>query len=90
MTNNPLNHYVTLVMDKVHIKEVLVFDKHQGHSIGFVDLGNTNNKLLEFETTMNGDTDRPLANSMLVFIVRGLFSNLAFPYVPFSYFQFDK
>jgi len=89
MTNNHLNHYVTLVMNKVHIKEVLVFDKHHGHPIGFVDLGNTNNKLLEFETTYQ-DTDRPLANSMLVFMVRGLFSNLAFPYVLFSYFQFDK
>jgi len=63
---------------------LLVFDKHQGHLIGFVDLGNTNNKLLEFEATMNGDTDRLLANSMLVFMVRGLLSNLAFPYVQFS------
>ena len=65
MTNNPLNHYVTLVMDEVHIKEDLVYDKHQGHLIGFVDLGNANNKLLEYETAMNGDTDQPLANSML-------------------------
>ena len=84
MTNNPLNRYVTLVMDEVHIKEDLVYNKHQGHLIGFVDLGNANNKLLEFEAATNGDTDRPLANSMLVFMVRGLFSNLAFPYVQFS------
>ena len=47
-------------------------------------LGNANNKLLEFEAATNRDTDRPLANSMLVFMVRGLFSNLAFPYVQFS------
>ena len=84
ITNHSLNRYVTLVMDEVHIKEDLVYDKHQGHLIGFVNLGNTNNKLLEFEATMNGDTDRPLANSMLVFMVRGLFNNLAFPYVQFS------
>ena len=81
MTNNPLNCYVTLVLDEVHIKEDLVYDKHQGH---LVDLGNANNKLLEFEAAMNGNTDRPLANSMLVFMVRGLFSDLAFPYVQFS------
>ena len=42
ITNNPLNRYVTLVMDEVHIKEDLVFDKYQGHLIGLVDLGNTN------------------------------------------------
>ena len=54
MTKNPLNHYVTLVM---HIKEDLVCDKNQGHLIGFVDLGDANNKLLEFEAAMNGDTD---------------------------------
>ena len=40
MTNNPLNRYVTLVIDEVHIKEDLVYDKYQGHLIGFVDLGN--------------------------------------------------
>ena len=87
MTNNPLNCYVTLVLNEVHIREDLVYDKHQiredlvydkyqiredlvydkhkGHLIGFVDLGNANNKLMEFEAAMNGDTDQLLANSML-------------------------
>ena len=61
-----------------------MYDKHQGHLIGFVDLGNANNKLAECEAAVNGDTDQPLANSMLVFMVRGFFSDLAFPYVQFS------
>lgn len=33
--------YVTLVMDKVHIKEDLVYDKHEGTLVGFVNLGDT-------------------------------------------------
>ena len=47
--SNELNRYVMLIMDEVHIKNDLVYDKHQGCLIGFIDLGNTNNRLLEFE-----------------------------------------
>ena len=36
-------------MDEVHIKEDLVYDKHEGTLIGFVNLGDTNNHLLQFE-----------------------------------------
>ena len=36
-------------MDEVHIKNELVYDKHQGCLVGFTDLGNTNNRLLEME-----------------------------------------
>ena len=43
-----LNRYVILVMDEMHIKHDLVYDKHNGSLIGFVDLGSTNNQLLEF------------------------------------------
>jgi len=38
-----------LVVDEMHIKHDLVYDKHSGALIGFVDLGNTNNQILEFE-----------------------------------------
>ena len=38
-----LNKYVVLIMDEVHIKEELVYDKHKGSLIGFVNLGTTNN-----------------------------------------------
>jgi hypothetical protein len=40
------NRYVTLVMDEVHVKEDLVYDKHAGKLIGFVNLGEMNNQLL--------------------------------------------
>ena len=42
-------------MDEMHIKSDLVYDKHNGNLIGFVNLGDTNNKLLQFENAMCGD-----------------------------------
>lgn len=68
-----------LVMDEVHIKEDLVYDKHEGSLMGFVNLGSINNHLLRFEAAIRDNRDgmnhpRPLANSMLVLMVRGLFS----------------
>ena len=43
------NTCVSLVIDEVHIKENLVYDKHEGSLIGFANLGDTNNHLLSFE-----------------------------------------
>ena len=55
-------------MDEVHIKEELVYDKYEGNLIGFVNLGATNNQLLEFEAAISqSNDDPPLASSMLVF-----------------------
>ena len=80
-----LHKYVILVIDEVHVKEELVHDKHQGNLIGFVNLGETNNHLLQFEETLQGGHDhRTLASSMLVFMVRGLFAKFNFPYAQFS------
>lgn len=79
------NRYVTLVMDEVHVKEDLVYDKHEGKLIGFINLGETNNRLLDLECALtNNVMDRPLANSMLVLMVRGLFSRVNFPYAQFA------
>jgi len=41
--------YVVLVIDEMHIKEELVYDKYEGSLIGFIDLGKINNDLLELE-----------------------------------------
>lgn len=57
-------------MDEVHIKHELVFDKHEGSLIGFVNLGETNNQLIEFEVALSSEEyQHPLATSMLVFMV---------------------
>ena len=70
--------YICPVFNEVHIKEDLVYDKH---SIRLVNLGNINNQLLELERTQTGESQPPVATHMLVFMVRGLFSNLKFPYI---------
>ena len=76
------NQYVALVMDEVHIRDNLVYDKHDGQLVGFVDLGETNNHLVDLE--LSSSTDRELAKSMVVLMVRGLFADINFPYAQFA------
>ena len=54
--------------------------------VGFTDIGDINSHLLAFQQSLEDDESKstPLANSMLVFLVRGLFSNLKFPYAQFA------
>ena len=77
--------HVLLLLDEMHIKEDLVFDKHSGELIGFVDLGDINTHLLQYEGRLKADSPpKPqLAKLMLVIMVRGLFTKLQFPYAQF-------
>ena len=77
---------VIIIIDEMHIKEDLVFDKHTGKLIGFVNLGKVNDLLLQFERSLESSQNSsfPIANTMLVFYVRGLFSDLEFPYTQFA------
>ena len=54
--------------------------------IGFTNLGNINDLLMQYERSLDSDQDSspPLAKSMLVFFVRGLFTNFQFPYAQFA------
>ena len=72
-------------MDEMHIKEDLFYDKHSGELVGFVNLGETNDHLIQFERQVERSTCdyEPLANSMVVIMVRGLFTHLQFPYAKF-------
>ena len=77
---------VALIIDEMHIREDLVFDKHSGKLVGFVNLGDVNNHMLRFEESLQSDKNvlpLPLAKCMLVFLVRGLFTRLQFPYAQF-------
>lgn len=77
---------MSLITDEVHIKDDLVYDKHSGVLVGFENLGETNN-----QAALSGDTvPRPLAKTMLVLMVRGLFTNLRFPYAQFPYAQVSQ
>ena len=68
----------------MYIKESLVFDKHTGSLTGYADLGEVNNLFTELEEEKKSGTQkRPLAKCILVFMIRGLFTSLKFPYVHF-------
>ncbi len=77
--------FTLLLLDEMHIREDLVFDKHSGAMIGFIDLGDINNHLVQFEKSLEDDkiVKPKLAKTMMVFMVRGLFSSLQFPYAQF-------
>ena len=76
--------YEKCVMDEVHIKEDLVFDKRNGNLLGFTSLGDINDKLMGLEQFIAGEETKDLAMSMLVIMVRGLFNRLCFPYAQFT------
>ena len=82
--SNPHNKYVILVMDEMYTKSDLVYDKHDGSLIGFVNISNINNQILEFEAiTESGGENPSLAASMMVFMVRGLLHKFNYPYSQF-------
>ena len=55
--------FVCFMFDEVKIKEDLVYDKHSGELVGFVNVGDVNNQLLQFERewTSNSNGKPPLA-----------------------------
>ena len=77
--------HVCLLGDEMHIKEDLVYDKTSGELVGFVNLGNVNEHLIQLEQDLlQGKSASPaLASSVFVFMMRGLFTNLKFPYATF-------
>ena len=77
--------FVILLLDEMHIREDIVYDKHSGEMIGFANLGEINAHLLAFEESMHSDEPLPPspAKTVMVFMVRGLFSSLQFPYAQF-------
>lgn len=79
--------YISIVFDEIKIKEGMIYDKNECRIVGFMDLGCVNNSLLSFEQSLN-DSDTglglpPVAKQMLVFMVRGLFIKLCFPYAQY-------
>ena len=78
--------HVLLLLDEMHVKQDLVYDKNTGELVGFVNLGDINMHLLALEKSMSASPDvsiEPLASTMLAFMVKGLFSHLEFPYAHF-------
>ena len=77
---------VILLLDKMYIKEDLVYNKHSGEMVGFTNLGSINDHLADFERslTRGHESNLSLTKTMVVFMVRGLFTSLQFPYVHFA------
>ena len=67
-----IERYVVLFLDETKIKSNLVFDKHSGQLIGFVDLGGDKCNFSCLEKAYE------LATHALAFIVRGLCTDLKF------------
>ena len=83
---NSLVKYGMLMFDEMYIKQGLVYEKSTGALFGFTDLGEVNNQLDDYEKSLSGDgtgLQRPLAKTMLVFMFKGLFTNVAMPYAQF-------
>lgn len=76
---------VVMVFDEMHIRKDLVYDKHTGEIIGFANLGEVNTHLEEFERSLEATSSQSetLASTMTMFMVRGLFTQLQFPYAQF-------
>ena len=75
---------VILLLDEMHIRDDLVYNKHTGALLGFCNLGDINTHLTAFERSLSTDrTDESLATTMLVIMVRGLFTKLQYPYAQF-------
>ena len=79
------NKCILLILDEMHIREDLVYDKHTGEFIGFANLGKINTQLDAFEHAMSSaEPVKPsIAKTIMVFMVRGLFSKLQFAYAQF-------
>ena len=73
-----------LLIDEMYVREDLVFDRYTGKIIGFANMGDINNHLAKLEASLvSGDTSPPLAKTMVVIMIRGIFSKLQFPYAQF-------
>ena len=82
-----IGKYVGILIDEMYVKEGLVFDKHCGALVGFVNLGDVTTHLMDFEKQVEEQSSycpkRPLAKTILVFMVRGMLTNTSFPYATF-------
>ena len=58
-SSTAIDQYVILLLDEMHIKESLVYDKHTGDLIGFTDLGDINSHILALEQSLTDSRSYP-------------------------------
>ncbi len=76
--------FVVLSWDEMKIKEDLVFDKHTCTLVGFTNVGEINDVLDKVEQQADKKSHCNVSTHMLLFMVRGMFSTLEFPYAHFA------
>ena len=80
--------FVGIVFDEMKIKEGIVYEKHSNEVVGFVNLGEVINQLMEFERACNNQSEQaqmpPIAKYINCLMVRGIFVNIKFPYAQFA------
>ena len=70
--------YVTILIDEMKVQEDLVWDKHSGELIGYVDLGD---KEINEATLKDSEL---IASHILVFLVRGAVNPLKYSFANFA------
>lgn len=65
---------------KIH--EDIVFEK-SGEIVGYVNTGDFNNKLRDFELRCKSEETDLIATHMLTLMIRGIFIKMQFPYAQF-------
>ena len=73
--------YFGLLIDEMKIKENLVYNKVSGEIVGFVNIGDINQQLLNLEQDKGHP---PVAKYVFVLMVRGLLFHLKCPYAHFA------
>ena len=76
--------YVILLFDEMKVCENLVCDKHHVRVIEFVQLGEVNDELTQFEQNDSIGGHPAIAKYVLALMVQGVYSNLHFPYAHFA------
>ena len=74
---------VGLLQDEIKIKSDLVYNKHSGELVGFIDLDKVGNDILNMQEIVKNE-EKTLAKNVLVIMVRGVGSNLKFPFAHFA------
>lgn len=76
---------VVISFDEMKIKSKLVYSKSDGRLVGFTELGTLNEEFKAYQASFNNESisNQDFATHVNVFLVRGIFSSLIYP---FGYF----
>ena len=80
---------LTLCFDEMRIKSNSVYSKSTGRLVGFIEMGSINDEIRKFQDSVKSQNsgnniEREFASYVLVYMVRGIFSNLCYPFAYFA------